>query len=131
MFLVFVSILFACDTGGFMKKFVRPALVITLSIIVLGFVYFLNIFSFPLEKNQDGSESSIFPITPFTVCNLVFFLIVVGLFVTALFTNKREFTNSDLEFSFENKKFTSMIGLFITFLILWAGFFVLLVFSNQ
>jgi len=123
MFLVFVSILFACDTGGFIKTLFGPALAITLSIIVLGFVYFLNILSFPLEKNQDGSEGSIFTLTPFNIGNLIFFFIIVGLFITALFTNKREFTNSDLEFSFENKKFTSMVALFITLLILWAGFF--------
>lgn len=123
MFLVFVSILFACDTGGFIKNLFGPALAITLSIIVLGFVYLLNIFSFPLNENEGESKNSISGFTLFGIGNLVFFLILVGLFVTALFTNKREFTNSDLQFSFENKKFTTMMSLFIVLLILWAGFF--------
>jgi len=123
-FIVFVLLMFFTNIGGVRSNLLGQSFVFTLVLLILGFVYLLNLLSFPIVDNPtDKTKSLISGFTWFGFGHFVFFILTVIGFFVGIYTNKGKFVDQSGKLSFKNLNFASICVLFVVIMLLWIVFF--------
>lgn len=123
-FIVFVLVMFFTDIGGVRSNLLGQSFVFTLVLLILGFVYLLNLLSFPLvDSPGDKTKSLISGFTWFGFGHFIVFIVTVVSFFVGVYTNKEKFVDKSGNLSFKNLNFATVCSLFVVVILLWIVFF--------
>jgi hypothetical protein len=132
-FLAFMFFMHFTDLGSVATRFLGPSIIFTMVMLVIGFVYLLNLLSFPISAtatdaaNNGRSGTNFFAffsdITWFGWAHMLLFVGTIIAFVVGVLSNPKYFQDAAGVYSFKNAKFGFLCVAFGVILSLWMTFF--------
>lgn len=129
-FIVFTCLMYFIDFGGFLKNALGPSVTATMILMIVGFIYLLNLLSFPIT-NKSISAKTVLPSFSWFTFGHTMLLVATFLGVaSAIVFDRQSYVDDDDMLSFKNSKFATVVGISVTLLILWTVFFLIRLTTN-
>ena len=130
--IIFILLLYTTNPGGYLKAYFGPSLVITILLVIFGFLYLITLMTFPYLQtvnkngttsiNQTGFFDNLSSVGIFSVISFIIFLIIV---VSGILAYPGGFLTNP-----SNPTISLIVILIICVFVLWILFFGILSFSD-